>query len=47
VDIEAVVAEIYTTAEQVEENEGIEIDLKSKLEIYYWVIRRLNDAYGK
>jgi hypothetical protein len=46
-EIGAVISEIYTTAKQVEKNEDMEIDLKSKLEIYYEVIRRLNNAYEK
>jgi hypothetical protein len=45
--VREIISEIYTLAAQVEENEDLEIDLKSKLEIYYDAIRKLNDIYGK
>ncbi|MDR0679679.1 MAG: hypothetical protein LBF42_01415 [Puniceicoccales bacterium] len=46
-ELESIISEIYTTAEQLEKNEDIEIDLKDKLEIYCGIIRQLNAAYGK
>ncbi|MDR0715413.1 MAG: hypothetical protein LBF25_01355 [Puniceicoccales bacterium] len=46
-ELKSIVSEIYTTAEQLEKNEDIEIDLKDKLKIYCNAIRQLNAAYGK
>ncbi|MDR1255786.1 MAG: hypothetical protein LBJ94_02605 [Puniceicoccales bacterium] len=46
-EIEQMIAEVYATAEQLNENEDMDVDLKSKLDIYCGAIRRLNDIYGE